>query len=48
LRSTGERDLKSFLKGYAPVLIGLNDPGLDLDLDFPEDYERAKKLYFGN
>jgi hypothetical protein len=26
----------------------LNDPGLDLDLDFPEDYERAKKLYFGN
>jgi molybdenum cofactor cytidylyltransferase len=48
LRSTGERDLKSFLKGYAPVLVGLNDPGLDLDLDFPEDYERAKKLYFGN
>lgn len=41
--------LKAFLQ-TAPqtvIRIELNDPGLDLDLDTPEDYERAQKLYFG-
>ena len=47
LRSTEAADLKEFLTSRAIALIKLNDSGLDFDLDYPDDYERAKRLYFG-
>ena len=47
LRTASAHDLKEFLRGADPVLVTLDDPGLELDLDFPEDYQRAKQLYFG-
>jgi molybdenum cofactor cytidylyltransferase len=39
-------DLKTFLQSRTHELAGVevDDPGLDLDLDKPEDYERAKAL----
>ena len=39
-------DLKQFLNSAPESLAGceVNDPGLDLDLDSPADYERAKAL----
>jgi molybdenum cofactor cytidylyltransferase len=39
-------DLKTFLQSRSHELAGVevDDPGLDLDLDKPEDYERAKAL----
>ena len=47
LRSTKAADLKEFLTGRAVALIKSDDPGLDFDLDYPQDYERAKRLYLG-
>jgi molybdenum cofactor cytidylyltransferase len=43
-------DLKEFLTRRENQLAGFEsgDPGLAADLDTPEDYERAKALYFGN
>jgi CTP:molybdopterin cytidylyltransferase MocA len=40
-------DLKTFLQSRTHDLAGfeVDDPGLDLDLDEPKDYERAKALY---
>jgi molybdenum cofactor cytidylyltransferase len=39
--------LKDFLEAYreARALIEINDPGLDLDIDRPADYEAALKLF---
>src|ERR1700722_4977137 len=38
--------LKEFLQSLSaqPALIELNDPGLELDLDIPADYEKALQL----
>jgi molybdenum cofactor cytidylyltransferase len=43
-----ETTLKQFLsaRGTDVRLIELNDPGLDLDMDRPVDYEKAKHLFF--
>ena len=37
-------DLKAFLKPLTPATCELPDAGLELDLDCPEDYERALRL----
>jgi CTP:molybdopterin cytidylyltransferase MocA len=29
------------------ALAELDDPGLDLDMDTPEDFERARRMFFG-
>jgi molybdenum cofactor cytidylyltransferase len=44
LRSSAVADLKAFLQAHASKLAGFEakDPGLDLDLDTPEDYKRAR------
>ncbi|HMJ66870.1 MAG TPA: nucleotidyltransferase family protein, partial [Candidatus Binatia bacterium] len=44
--TTTAADLKAFLASAAEHrrMIEIDDPGLDLDIDTPEDYERAKKL----
>jgi molybdenum cofactor cytidylyltransferase len=44
--STTATDLKAFLASAAKHrrVIEIDDPGLDLDIDTPEDYERAKKI----
>lgn len=46
LRDTVAADLKQFLLGEPDLLAGIemDDPGLDLDLDSPADYERAKAI----
>jgi molybdenum cofactor cytidylyltransferase len=42
--------LRQFLKQRAPLiaLCELADPGLDLDIDEPADYERARRRCFGD
>jgi molybdenum cofactor cytidylyltransferase len=47
LESSAVSDLKQFLEQHSSELSGVevNDPGLDLDLDYPEDYEQARRLY---
>jgi molybdenum cofactor cytidylyltransferase len=47
LATSTEADLKAFLQSQpAQVkLIELDDPGLDLDLDYPEDYQKAWALH---
>jgi molybdenum cofactor cytidylyltransferase len=47
LRDTTVTDLKQFLMDEPVARIKLDDPGLGFDLDFPEDYARAQRLYFG-
>jgi CTP:molybdopterin cytidylyltransferase MocA len=37
--------LKDFLAEMPASYCPLNDPGLGLDIDLPEDYERAIRLY---
>ena len=46
LRSSPASDLKQFLQTMPELLAGLEpyDPGLDLDLDSPADYARARAL----
>jgi molybdenum cofactor cytidylyltransferase len=46
LREYPANDLKQFLNSAPELLAGceMDDPGLDLDLDWPGDYERAKTL----
>jgi molybdenum cofactor cytidylyltransferase len=50
LRDSTAPDLKQFLGSRMEELAGFgtDDPGLDLDMDTPADYERALQLYFGN
>ena len=40
-------DLRQFLESQAlgAGLVESNDPGLDLDMDTPEDYERAQRIF---
>jgi CTP:molybdopterin cytidylyltransferase MocA len=46
LREYPANDLKQFLNSAPELLAGCetDDPGLDLDLDWPCDYERTKSL----
>lgn len=48
LKDCPATDLKRFLESYANEWAGFesDDPGLDLDMDTPADYERARKVYF--
>jgi len=49
LKGTPVETLKLFLESRAHLvaLLPLDDPGLALDIDRPEDYEQAVRLYFG-
>ncbi|MDB6108427.1 MAG: uncharacterized protein JWR69_177 [Pedosphaera sp.] len=49
LQRSEDETLKQFLHPMADnvTLIELNDPGLDLDIDHPEDYEKALQFSFG-
>lgn len=38
-------DLKQFLACFSSALCEIDDPGLDLDMDRPEDYQRAVKMF---
>jgi molybdenum cofactor cytidylyltransferase len=42
LATSDARDFKQFLAQFPASLCDLDDPGLDLDLDLPEDYEKAR------
>lgn len=44
LCNTSATTLKEFLAGRAVTLCESDDPGLDLDMDSPEDYQRALAL----
>ena len=46
LRTCGASDLKEFLNSAPETrrTVEMNDGGLDLDIDTPEDYERAKQI----
>jgi CTP:molybdopterin cytidylyltransferase MocA len=46
LANTAAPDLKNFLHGSAARITrcDINDPGLDLDIDRPEDYAAARRL----
>jgi molybdenum cofactor cytidylyltransferase len=50
LRQTAETNLKEFLVAREAhrKLIAANDPGLDWDLDSPQDYERAQRMFFSD
>ncbi len=47
LRDTQAEDLKRFLQAHEANrrLLKVDDPGLDLDLDSPQDYEDAKRRF---
>ncbi len=44
-----DETLKEFLRAMAAdlELVELNDPGLDLDIDQPADYQKARRWFFG-
>jgi len=50
LKDADDETLKQFLQRSSTdvQLVDLDDPGLDLDLDYPADYERALRLSFGD
>ena len=39
-----DADLKAFLARYSAAVVQSEDPGLELDIDRPEDYDRALAL----
>ena len=47
LGATGDRDLKSFLESMPSdrAFCEISDPGLEIDIDHPADYERALALF---
>ena len=47
LRKSSEDNLKSFLETLSPnrALCEIDDPGLDLDIDHPADYEKAIQFF---
>jgi molybdenum cofactor cytidylyltransferase len=47
LANSTATDLNQFLKPLPTATCELDDAGLDLDLDQPEDYEEALRLYSG-
>ena len=46
LRQTGATDLRNFLESSSIMrrAVSIDDPGLEIDIDTPEDYARARKL----
>jgi molybdenum cofactor cytidylyltransferase len=50
LRSAPQENLKQFLLTAPEELAfcDIDDPGLDLDIDLPSDYERAQELFEGH
>jgi molybdenum cofactor cytidylyltransferase len=48
LRVSAAANLKEFLLNEIVAMCELDDPGLDLDIDRPEDYEKALELGAGN
>lgn len=50
LALTNEPQLKSFLQNSAPAVnwCEMDDPGLDIDIDRPADYEKAVQFGLGN
>jgi CTP:molybdopterin cytidylyltransferase MocA len=47
LANSTATDLKEFLNPLTTVACELDDAGLELDIDRPEDYEKALRFYFG-
>jgi molybdenum cofactor cytidylyltransferase len=47
LADSAAHDLKHFLSLFAGATCEVDDPGLELDMDVPEDYERARGIYGG-
>lgn len=47
LRNARSAHLKEFLAGEEVCRCEIDDSGLDLDLDSPEDYETARRAYLG-
>ena len=49
LKNSREETLKQFLQNNASAVAvrEMDDPGLDFDLDTPEDYEKALRLFAG-
>jgi len=49
LAGSQDETLKQFLQSQSPDLrqVELDDPRFDLDLDRPEDYEKARQMYTG-
>jgi molybdenum cofactor cytidylyltransferase len=48
LAGTKHGTLKEFLAAHSALveLAELDDPGLDMDMDTPEDFEKARKMFF--
>jgi molybdenum cofactor cytidylyltransferase len=44
IATTKQPTLRDFLQSSERTLVPLEDPGLNLDLDFPSDYEAAREL----
>ena len=44
LAASRAQDLKNYLSGLQVAVCDVNDPGLDLDIDRPEDYKKALML----
>jgi len=47
LRHSKAQNLRGFLLRYESALVACDDPGLDLDLDTPDDYKKALELVQG-
>ena len=47
LANSTATDLKEFLKPFSTAACEMEDAGLELDIDRPEDYEKALRIYFG-
>jgi molybdenum cofactor cytidylyltransferase len=45
LSNSSATDLKEFLKPFTSVSCEVEDAGLDLDIDEPEDYEKARRIH---
>ena len=47
LRNATDENLKQFLQAMPGDLAGceIDDPGLDIDIDIPSDYDRARRLF---
>lgn len=50
LESSTAKDLKEFLHNekFESARIKSDDPGLNCDIDYQEDYKRAKRMFFSN
>jgi molybdenum cofactor cytidylyltransferase len=46
LARTEASTLKQFLAAFPVSHIEINDPGLAVDIDYPDDYQKALRLYF--